>query len=203
MDEIKKGAETVAPPATEEKVHEEVPLQDPVKKELEKVTGAKLNKLTPAERLIFEKKKIDDQLRALGHVETDSPNDEDDDKPITRGELKEIERNRSVDTALEMAEEIENEDERSLTKLYIETKIKPSGNPTEDYRIARALVNSVKNSQIATEIARKTSPQRHVSGAGSPARTEEVFEPTSEELTFMRPPYNLTKEEIISKRPKQ
>ncbi|HEY9826356.1 MAG TPA: hypothetical protein V6D19_12985 [Stenomitos sp.] len=199
MDEIKKAVEVVVPATTEVK-KEEAPLQDPVKKELDKVKGAKLNKLTPAERLIFEKKKIEKQLKELGHTET--PEAEDDDKPVTHGELKNIEINRAIETAVEMAESIENDHERDLTKFHLENTIKPSGDPERDFKAAVALVNSVKNGQVTQEVLRRGTPSAHVSGAAAPGKTENVFEPTPEERVFMGPPYNMSKEQIIASRPK-
>ena len=51
-----------------------------------------------------------------------------------------------------------------------------------------ALVNSIKNKQVAEEIGRKstTTVRRSGSGSGAPARKEGTFEASPEELTAAR-----------------
>lgn len=195
----KDGAEKkVIPPVTEEK--KEVPLQDPLKDELIKVQNKK-GTLTRVERLQFEKKKIEDQLKE--EIGNTSQISEDENKPVTVGMLNEIERGKATQNALSLADDVENEIERELIKHHLADTIKPSGDAQKDFKAARALVNSLKNSQIATEVTRKTDAKRHNSSAGAPGNHEKPFEPTAEEAIFMRPPYSLTKEQIISKRPQQ
>jgi len=169
---------------------------DPVKKEVKKLEK---KQFTRRERLNFEKRKIDEQLQELNKEEgVESP--KDDDVPVTMGMLKKMEQEKSKKTALELAEEIEDEDERTLTQHYIKERITPSGNPQEDLNIARAIVNSLKNSQIAEELERKKSPKGKGTPPGSPKSHEKEFRPTAEERLFMSPPYNLTKEDVIKAR---
>lgn len=109
--------------------------------------------------------------------------DEDDDKPLTRGDLKRMERETSKKTALNMANELEDEDERSRVTELLETRILPSGNPQKDIDLALAAVRSEKNQQIAAEIARKkASSNSRGSGGGAPPREEDQFVPTETEL---------------------
>ncbi len=116
---------------------------------------------------------------------------------------EERERERGQKTALQLAEEITDPHERELTKKYLTERIKPSGDPHEDLRFARLAVNSVKNAQVAEEIARGGKPAAHTAAPGAPARqTPPEAELTADELAFTRPPFNLSKEEIIAKRPK-
>jgi hypothetical protein len=173
---------------------------DPVKKELEKIeTGKKT--YTKRERLNFEKKKIDEQLGSLD-AEDGIPSEVKDDTPVTVGMLKEREKDESKKTALGLAEAIEDEDERKLTIHYIENRIKPSGDAQADVKLARAAVNSIRNGQIATEMARDKGPNHIPSPAGAPPSHEKQFQPTDQERAFMQPPYNLTKDDIIKARTK-
>ena len=109
-------------------------------------------------------------------------------------------------SALQLAEEIPNETERELTKHHLQNSIKSTGNPQEDLRLARAIVNEVKSRQIAEEVARKTAARNHSSGSSAPAKEDEslIFDQdlTPEELTFMRPPFNVTKQDIMTARKK-
>ncbi len=211
MDEEKTEEKNEAPSASEEEKKDEIvnpetpPSQDddkvdddPVKKELEKV-GKK--KFTKRERLNFEKKKIDEQLGVIDKDEgIEPPIDATDETPVTVGMLKEREKSQSQKTAVNLAEEIEDEDERELTKHYLQNRIISSGNPNEDLRFARAAVNSLKNAQIAEETDRKRTPKGKGTPPGAPGTVEKQFKPTEEESVFMNPPYNLTKEDVIKAR---
>lgn len=115
--------------------------------------------------------------------------------------LEQMRRNETRKSAIELAESITDPKERELTIHYLQTRIVPSGDAQDDLRFARQAVNSVKNGQIAEEMVRGTMPKNFSSAAGAPAR----FTPTTPELTtaeqqFTRPPFNMTPEEIISKR---
>lgn len=179
-------------------IPDSLPQDDPVKKELEKVEKKKFSK---RERLNFEKRKIDEQLGKLNEDEgIKPPIDADDDTPVTVGMLKQREKEMSQKTALELSEEIEDEDERKLTQHYLKERIVPSGNASADLKLARAAVNSLKNAQIAEEINRKKNPKNHGGAPGAPAGHEKEFIPTEEEKIFMNPPYNLTKEDITRAR---
>mgnify|MGYP001571680714 FL=1 len=171
--------------------------QEALKKELEK---ANKGKFTKRERLEFEKKKIEEQLDKVNEAEGHTP-PIDDDTPVTVGMLDKLKREQGKKTALELAEKIEDETERELAKHYIQSRIVPSGNAEEDLKLARAAINSIKNAQIAEELARKGSPNK---GAGSsqPAKHEAVFTPTPEESVFMNSPYNLSKDDVLKARKK-
>jgi hypothetical protein len=166
---------------TEDKPQE--PLQDPIKKELEKVENKSKGR-TELEKAIFTKKQIEKRIAELGG-ESGTPT-VDDDAPVTVGMLKKLEQEKASKTAQTLAEEqIEDEHELELTKYHLTNTIKSSGNAEEDLKIARAIVNTVKNSMIVDEVARKTSPKRTSAGSSAPGKHEEAFEPTSDELAFM------------------
>lgn len=196
--EEQKAQEQEAEARRAEEEAEKARQDESLKKELDKVQKAKLGK---RERLEFAKKKIEEQLKNdFGGEYTP---DEDDDTPVTKGELKKLEQEKAKKTALQIAESIEDETERELTKHYLENRIVPSEDPEDDVKLARVAVNAVKNAQIAEELARKGSGKAHASAPGAPAmQSGGVFEPTPEELVFMNPPYSLSKEMIIANRKK-
>lgn len=185
----------------------ETPTQDPLKKELEKVrkTGR-----TEAEKASFSLIKNAQRARELGvdpaeilgiKTPIDSEDEDGDDKPVTRKELKEIVIANASKTALQLADEIQDETERELVKYQIGNVIIPSGNSQEDLRTARRIVNSMKNEQIAIELARKTPPKNHSNSSGGSVRTtEQEPELTAQELAFMKHPFNLSKESILKSR---
>lgn len=175
--------------------------QDPLQTELETVQKKGKTKL---EKLLFKKKEIDRQLRDEGIDPAVEAVDEDDEKPVTVGMLKQIQAQNATKTALELAEAITNPVERELTKHYLENNIKPSGDPQEDFRLAQGLVNAAKNKQILEEANRKGQPNNASSGGGAPAgqNTGPVVEFTPAELVFMQPPYNLSKEQVLEARKK-
>lgn len=197
---------------TPKETTEEEKSQEAIKQELDKVKKPK----TEAEKLVFSLKSHVKRAKELGLdpkqiIGTDlgiSKNDEDkeldDDTPITIGTWRKLEKERSIGSAISLAEQqIQGESERELTKHYLINNIRPSGNPEEDLKLARSLVNSIKNTQILDEVKRKTSPKTTSSGSGAPAKTEIAFEPTQEEISFMKPPFNLTKEQILEARKKE
>ncbi len=153
-------------------------------------------KFTKRERLEFSKAKIEQQLEELDNAE-------DDTRPLTVGDFKKMQQEKAKETALELATAIENQDERDEVIDILESRIVPSGNADEDLKLARDMVNARKNAQIAEEMARKQSPHAHASTPGAPVYTPEAFTPTAEELTFMQPPYSLSKEQIIAVRNKE
>ena len=174
------------------------PSQDPVRQERERIEK---KQFTRRERLEFEKRKVDEQLVELDRKEGVVP--AANDEPVTVAMLEARDKEKSRETALTLADTIQDEDERAVVKHYLQTRVVPSGNPDEDVKFARAAVNSLRNAQIAEEIARKQGGKSHASGSGAPAKPPEgEFVPTQEELVFMSPPYNLTKEEVLAKRPK-
>lgn len=176
--------------------------QDPLKKELKKVQG-KGEGRTRKEKLLFSKKKIEDQLRELEEDDgEDDDDEEDDDAPVTVGMMKKMRQKETVKTALQLADDIEDDVERELVKHHVANTIRSTGNPTEDLALARAIVNSKKNVQIIEEVQRKPGAKTHSSAGGAPARSAPQQELTAEEAQFMRPPFNMTKEQILAARPK-
>ena len=180
--------------------------QDPLKGELEKVTRTGR---TEAEKAAFSLKKNAERARELGidpaevlGLSVEKPVesiDNDDDAPVTIGMLKRFQQEGAKKTALQMAEEIQSESERELTKYYLENRIVPSGNPTQDLADARELVNAKKNARILEEAARKTPAKQFSSASSAPARHEEPVEFTKDEITLMKFG-GLTKEEVLAAR---
>lgn len=160
------------------------PLQDEPKPKKE---------FTKKERLLHARNKIDEQLSEVD-------NEEDDNKPLTLGDLKRIKREETRETAINLANSIEDEDERTEVQDILRNNIVPSGDPKKDLAIAQGAVNSIKNAQIAEEAERKRHPERFPNAPGNPAKpVEGVFEPTLHEATMMRN-YKLTKEDILAAR---
>ena len=160
---------------------------------MDKIKGKK-EKFTREERLEFEKKKIDEQLAELKGKEADK------DTPVTVGMLEDREREKQKGNALDLAEAIEDETERELVIHQLETTI-TSGSAEERVKVARGYVNSLRNAQIAEELARQKNPKPGTP-PGAPPKTGDKFEPTPEEAVFMAPPYNLKKEDILKSREK-
>lgn len=104
-------------------------------------------------------------------------------------------------TSLQLTESIADADlkEKVVANLG---RIVPSDNPEEDFKLALGAASASKNKQVLDEINRYTKPRVTATGGSSPALIEEEFVPTSEEATFMKPPYNLSKEKIIENRKK-
>lgn len=173
------------------------PKQDPLTTELEKVND---KKRTKADKLLYSKKRIDEQLAELGIGE--EPKDPDDDTPVTVGMLKKMQTDTSVSTALQLADKITNVTERELVKYHLENTIKSTGDPTEDLKLAQAIVNSAKNTQIIEEAGRKTVPANHSNSSGAPATIKVEEELTPDELAFTKPPFNMSKADILKARPK-
>lgn len=174
--------------------------QDPLKQELEKVKKNPVH--SKKDKLLFSRKKIDEQLKELGEdvPENDTLDEDDDSKPVTVGMLKKLQQKNATETALELAEEqIENDIELELVKYHIENTIRSTGNPTEDLRLARSIVNASKNSKIIGEIKRKPEAKNHSSSGGGTrvVKNEEIL---PEEEPFMKPPFNMTKAQILAAR---
>lgn len=202
MDEKNPNdGEMVEIPQTETNHTDSEPSHDAIKEERKNIEQK--GSATKKDRLLYAHGQIAEQLKQFGiEVPTISGSDVDKDTPITVGMLQDMQIKQGQETALQLADqEITDEDERIVTKNYLETRIVPSGNPRADLAAARALTNSLKNSKIAEELSRKATPTNHSTGGGAPARPPEAaFEPTSQELVFMQPPYNLTQNEIIEAR---
>lgn len=200
----KKPAEVPATDAPEQKETEkkpDAPSQDPLKDELDKINNKKEGR-TRKEKLLYTKKRAEQQLREEFPEDFENEvEDVDDDEPLTVGKLRAIEREKAVKTALQMAEDISDETERELVKHHLNNTIRSTGNPAEDLNLAKAIVNSKKNAQIAEEIARKSKAKDHPTGSSAPANPpREDDELTADELAFMRPPFNMTKAEVLKAR---
>ena len=196
-DEI-KADEEVIPAVTDKPEAQAEGEQDPLKTELDKVQR---KGRTKAEKLIYTKKRVEEQLKELG-IE-DEPEEDEDSKPMTVGDFKKLQATVATKTALQLADEVSNDTERELLKYHLENTIRSTGNPQEDLKLAQGLVNAVKNQQILEEQFRKPTAKSHPSGGGSPAKPaspEEEFTP--EEQAYMKPPFNLTKKQVLATRPK-
>lgn len=171
------------------------------------------NKRTETEKAEYTLRKQAARARELGldpaqilgvtSAPTNFDDGDDDNKPVTRGDLRRIQQEAATKTAFEMADGIEDEKERELTKEYLK-RVVPSGNPAEDLKFARLAVNATKTGQVLEEIGRHRSAPSHSSGTGGPGRQEDnsVFTPDKNEAALMRPPFNLSKEDIIKAREK-
>lgn len=172
--------------------------QDPLKNELDKVQNKKV--YTKEEKLLYKRKQIDEELKALG-VDTDEPTDKDlDNTPVTLGMLKKMEAEKASKTALQLADEIPNETEKALVKYHLENSIKSTGNPTDDLALAQAIVNSKKNTQIVEEQQRKPVTKAHSSASGAPAKEVKELELDANEIAFTKAPFNMTKEAVLKLR---
>ena len=188
MSEIINGEEVVVTPAAE------APSQE---------------KRTEAEKAAFSLKKNAERARELGvdvesvlgvktHIETNA--DDEDNKPVTVGMLRDIQKKDAQKTSLQMAEDIADEETRNNVKAYLSDRIKPSGDAEADFRLALAAASAEKNKQVLAEINRYGTPKRTAAGGSMAAHIEEEFTPTAEEARLMQPPYNLSKEKIVAAR---
>ena len=177
------------------------PSQDPTKVELEKEKGKTRSELDKA---TFSFKKTAERIVALGGnptevlgVTPDVDKESEDEVPewYKREQAKEAQK-----TALQLADDIADKDQRELVKSYLQTRIVPSGNPHDDLRLALAATSALKNKQIVEELSRYGAPKRTAAGGSSPVVVEEAFTPTAEEEVMMKPPYNLSEKKIIAAR---
>lgn len=195
-DETKVEAEVSPTETPETEVSQPSVEKSPVETELEKVESRKRTKL---EKLEYTKKRIEEQIieerRAEGLPEIDK------DKPLTLADLEVLEQQRSLETAVTLTDGIEDEHERKLTKHYLETTIKPSGDAKTDFENARALVNAIKNKQLLEEVGRKSAVKQHASAASAPMNQKKDEQLTPEETQIMKG-FRLTKEQVLAERPK-
>lgn len=181
---------------------EEVKVETPNPEKKEPLQEKKQDKpRTRLEKLKFTRASIDKQIeeeeKANGIVILD---EEDDDKPITRRDLKRIELDNAKKTALQLTEELP-EDERDQVREALESRIVASGNPQRDYQTALDLVRSEKNRQLAEEAARAGKTSKKVtrpSNTGAPRKEEIEFIPTEMELAAAAMVGKKTPEEIKS-----
>lgn len=194
----KEAADAKAKAEAEANSHE-----DPVEQELKKVREKGSGK-TELEKALFTKQQIEKRIVELSKESgIEEPIGEDDNAPVTVGMLRQREKEAAAKTSLQLADTIEDENERELVKHHLANTIRPSGNPQEDLKNARSMVNAVKNRQLIEEAQRKTAAKTHSSGNGAPPKLSEgTFEPTAEEISFMRAPFNMTQADIIAARKK-
>ncbi len=195
MDEENQAEQTTSP-AEETITPEPSQEKDPVETELEKVESAKRTRL---EKLEYTKNRVEAQIAAekakSGVVDTD------EDRPVTVRELKAMQTETAKDTALTLADEIENENERKLVRHHLENTIKPSGDAQTDLRNARLIVNAVKNGQIIEDTLRVTKARSVSSGTGAPPKEKQTTELTAEEKQIKQT-FKLSDAEILAAREK-
>jgi len=202
-DETKVEGETVT---TTEEITNDPSQKTAIETEIEREQGKQQR--SEKEKAEFTLKKNAERARELGIDPAEALGlktaeaAEGDDAPATIGAVKNLLAEKAKDTAFELADEIEDEHVRELTKLNLK-RIIPSGDPREDLRLARLAAESAKNAKVLEEVGRAGRPRTHVSAAGAPAATTETeVELTAPEREFLKPPFNLTKEAIIAARPK-
>jgi hypothetical protein len=175
-------------------------LKDPLQKKPER---------TEKEKAMFTLRKTADRVRQLGADPEEvlglkkEPVDEDmsDDTFLTVGAFKDIQKKEARKTALEMAQQIEDEYERAEVIRAL-SRVVPSGKAIDDYNFAVSAAGAKRSYMIAEDIQRRIAPAKTASGGSTSAKKEEQFEPTEEEKVFMSPPYNLTKEDVLKARGK-
>lgn len=161
------------------------------------------------EQIAKKKRKIaiiQSELQAAGisdDTDDDTDLEDDDDKPITRGDLKRIAIENASQTASQMADAVQDPAAKQAIKDAL-VRLVPSGDALKDFADAVAIANRGKNSKVLEEIGR-TPPRiaHHTSAGGPPRKLDGEFVPTSEEARYMRPPFSLTKDQIIKARPQQ
>ncbi len=169
------------------------------------------SKRTEAEKAAFTLKKNAERAIELGlnpseilgtktHIEVDKS--AEDSQPVTVGMLRDIQKKDASKTALQMADEVGDEEIKAATKQYLSENIIPSGDAEKDFKLALAAASATKNATIVQELNRYGVPKRTAAGGSAGARVEEEFTPTAQEQIFMQPPYNLSKEKIIAARKK-
>lgn len=183
MDNENKETEVVATPATDEGKTSEP------------------SHRTEKDKAIFTIKKQAERLQELGvdpaEVIGKKPTSSDSEVPEWYRQEKAKEKTQS---ALEMADRLPDEETREQVKVYLQTRIVPSGNPDQDFKDALGAVSASKNKQILEEIGRATTPRTVAAGGSADAKLEQEFVPTEEEARFMKPPYSLSKEAILKAR---
>lgn len=199
MDEEKKVDTTVSPTEATEVITTSEPSQekDPVQAELDKVEAGKKTRL---QKLEYTKTRVEQQIaeeKSKAGIRED-----DQDRPMTVREFNNLQQEKAKETALSMANEIENEAERKLVIHHLESTIKPSGDPQTDLRNARLIVNAVKNGQIVEETLRRTVPRSTGSAVGAPPKEKQATELTKDEKDLMRA-FKLTEAEVLAARPQE
>lgn len=193
--ELETNTEVAAPTVEADAGKTAAPSQEPKRTEAEKAAFSLRKNAERAKELGLDPAEI---LGVKTHIETDP--EHEDDKPVTVGMLRDMQKADAKKTALQLATEIPDEDTRTAVIDALNTRLAPSGNPEDDFRFALGAVSASKNKQVIEELNRYTPPKRTAAGGSMPAHVEEVFTPTQEELTFMGAPYNMTQEQVIAAR---
>lgn len=164
--------------------------QDAVKQELERLRP----KRTQEEKLEYNIRRMQEELNKIKGVEEP---DTDDDVPLTLSMYKKMQAMNAQQTALDLANSVQDEAERELIKFHIENTIKPSGDAQEDLSRARTLANAVKNSKILEMESRRITPKSFSGSSGAPGNApKEHITLTAEEAELKRVG-NLTDDDII------
>ncbi len=174
-----------------------------------KTAAPSQEKRSETDKAAFSLRKNAERARELGldpaeilgtktHIETNV--EDEDNKPVTVGMLRTIQRQDAQKTSLQLANDIPDAETRNAVIDALTTRLAPSGDAEDDFRFALAAVSAPKNAQILQEINRYSPPKRTAAGGSMPAHVEEEFTPTSQEAVFMAAPYNLTKEQVIAAR---
>jgi hypothetical protein len=92
------------------------------------------------------------------------------------------------ETAQSLTDSLDETDSyKQLVKHHLENTVRPSGDATTDLRNARAIVDGVRNSQLAEEAARSQAARRAPSSPSAPpAQGKEEPELTKEQAQFAR-----------------
>ena len=211
IEDLKNALEaqeiTSSQPTEETVITEPEVVEDPLKVELEKFKGKKSPQEKAKDSLFFNAQKAKelglDPAEILGLKPKEDVVDEED-KPVTRKELEELlfkaAQTTATKTAEELASDIASESERELTIYHIQNTIKSTGDPKEDLRLARALTNAARNSQIIEEQSRKPEAKSHSSStSGGTTVSEPTVTLTAEEQAYFATGL-VTKDEILRAR---
>lgn len=159
------------------------------------------------QKLLRKKGFINKELKSLGvedeeEDDDDEEEDEDDlDRPLTHRDLQRIQAKNARKTTLEMADAIEDEDQREAVKAALRMVV-ATGDPEVDFGNAVAIANRERNDKILEEVGRRGTVRTARTKTGAAARIEAEFTPTADEAVYMRPPFNLTKKDILEARAK-
>lgn len=153
------------------------------------------SKYTDKEKATHALKANAEKVRELGldpaeilgtktHIEV--PEELADDTPLTVGMQRAMQKKDAQTSAIQMADSIADEQTRETVKTYLSDRIKPSGDAEADFRLALAAASAEKNKQVVEEMGRFIAPKRAASGGSAPAKVEEEFTPTAEELALVK-----------------
>lgn len=146
-----------------------------------------------------------DPAEVLGfkpRVEVPAETEDDDNKPLTRKDLREMQKQDARKSAEQMAQTLTDETERAAVLEELRFVV-PSGDAQADFRRAQSIANAAKNAKIAEEAQRKTGAARTAAGGSSPSNTStEEFEPTEDEAKLMKN-FGISKEKVIEARKRE